>query len=172
MVNVYVIKDPTKPENQGQVKVLRYGKQLAKIIDAAISGDDAEEYGERVFDLSANGCNLRIKVEENEGGYATYVASRFQSPSAIEGLDNPDDVYDMVKPLGESFKHLSYEEIKKILDRDWFGTVSTTSSAKEEDDDQEDAKPLVAPKKKAYEEESVTEMAEKDSVIDEILNNL
>ena len=32
LCNVYVVKDPTNPDNQGQIKVLRFGKQLFKII--------------------------------------------------------------------------------------------------------------------------------------------
>ena len=32
MVNVYVVSDPDNPENEGKVKILRYGKELAKII--------------------------------------------------------------------------------------------------------------------------------------------
>lgn len=171
MINVYVIKDPTNPENQGQVKILRYGKQLAKIINAAISGDEADEFGDKIFDLSPKGCNLKIKVEENEGGYPTYVASRFQSPCAIEGLDNPDSVYEMVKPLDTMFKQQSYDEIKQVLDKDWHCKVSTTKETIIDDED--DAKPLpVESKKKAYEEESVTELAEKDKELDDLLKSL
>ena len=58
--NVFVVKDPTNPENQGQMKVLRFGKQLYNVISAAISGDDSDEFGSKVFDLSENGCSLRI----------------------------------------------------------------------------------------------------------------
>jgi len=76
MVNVYVIKDPTEPENEGKVKILRYGKQLHKIIMDAIEGEDAEEFGEKVFDLAKGNAILKIKVEE-QGGFASYTASRF-----------------------------------------------------------------------------------------------
>ena len=121
LVNVYVIKDPTNPENQGKIKILRYGKQLDKIIMNAIQGDESDEFGERVFDLSKNGCNLKIKVESNEGGYATYVASRFQSPSEIDGLENADSIYENIKPLDNIFKQQSYSEIQDSLNTHWFG---------------------------------------------------
>ena len=71
LTNVYVVKDPTNPDNQGQIKILRYGKQLDKVITDAISGDDSADFGAKIFDLSEKGCNLRIKVETNEGGYPT-----------------------------------------------------------------------------------------------------
>ena len=40
LVNVYVIDDPANPDNNGKVKILRYGKQLQKIITEAIEGED------------------------------------------------------------------------------------------------------------------------------------
>jgi len=38
LVNVYVINDPKNPENNGQVKLLKFGRQLHKIIMDAIEG--------------------------------------------------------------------------------------------------------------------------------------
>ena len=167
MVNVYVVKDPTNPENQGQVKILRYGKQLSEVIMEAISGDEAEEFGEKVFDLTENGCNLKIKVEENEGGYAKYTASKFQSPSKIEGLDDPESLQEQLKPLDTLFKQQSYDEIQKILDKDWHCKATSEPVVSDEND----AEPLPV-KKKAYEEPSVTELAEKDSELDDLLKDL
>jgi hypothetical protein len=135
LVNVYVVKDPTNPENEGKVKILRYGKQLNKIIDNAINGDESDEFGHRIFDLTGDGCNLKIKVETNEGGYATYVASRFQSPSEIESISDPDEVYDQVQELDNIFTHQSYDEIQTTLNKHWlckiddeFKTAESSSS--------------------------------------------
>ena len=63
LINVYVAKDPDNPENEGKVKILRFGRQLHKIIMEAIEGEDADEFGAKIFDFSKNGCNLKIKVE-------------------------------------------------------------------------------------------------------------
>ena len=125
LVNVLVIKDPTNPENQGKVKILRYGKQLAKIIDSAITGDDSDEFGSKVFDLSENGCNLKIKVEKNEGGYATYVGSKFMSASKIEGIDDIDEAYNSTNDLDSIFDHKSYDDIKKLLSTHFLGEVAS-----------------------------------------------
>lgn len=123
LANVYVIKDPTNPENQGKIKILRYGKQLSKIIENAINGDDADEFGPKIFDLGENGCNLKIKVEKNEGGYATYVASKFMSPSEIEGLDDQDTIYNSINELDSIFEHKSYEDIKKLFNTHFLGDL-------------------------------------------------
>jgi hypothetical protein len=149
LVNCYVIKDPTNSENEGKVKILRYGKQLDKIITAAISGDDADEFGSKVFDLSEKGCNLKIKVEKNEGGYPTYVASKFTSPSEIVGLDEDDfdSVYEQTRDLDNIFNHKSYDEIKSLLKVHWFGETEADSETE------------VAPKSKK-EESSVLTQAE------------
>jgi hypothetical protein len=71
-VNVYVVNDTNDPENNGKVKILRYGKQLQKIIDEAMNGEDSDEFGERIFDLSPDGCSFKIKVER-QGEYPTFV---------------------------------------------------------------------------------------------------
>ena len=128
LANVYVIKDPTNPENEGKVKILRFGKQLNKIITDAISGDDADEFGAKIFDLSENGCNLKIKVDANPGGYPQYVSSKFMSPSKIEGIDNVDEIYSQVKQLDKIFTPKSYDEIKEMLDLHFLGLEKTQIS--------------------------------------------
>lgn len=121
LANVYVVKDPTNPENEGKVKILRFGKQLNKIITDAISGDDCEEFGSKIFDLSENGCNFKIKVDANEGGYPTYVSSKFMSPSKLEGVENPDEIYAQVNSLDKIFTQKSYEEIQETLNLHFLG---------------------------------------------------
>jgi hypothetical protein len=116
LVNAYVVSDPTNPDNNGKVKLLRYGRQLEKIIKAAISGEDADEFGAKVFDPSANGCNFKIKVER-QGDFPTYVSSRFAGPSDC-GLDesNIEEVLNSVTDLTTVFKVKSYDEMKAVLD--------------------------------------------------------
>lgn len=128
LVNVLVIKDPTNPENQGKVKILRYGKQLAKIIDSAITGDDSDEFGSKVFDLSEKGCNLKIKVEKNEGGYATYVGSKFMSSSKVDGIGDIDEIYNSTNDLDTIFDHKSYADIKKLLSTHFLGEIESEIS--------------------------------------------
>ena len=83
LVNVYVIEDPTNPDNNGTVKMVRYGRQLAKIIDSAINGEESKDLGQRIFSLGADGCNLKIKVEK-QGEFPTYVSSKFAFPSDLK----------------------------------------------------------------------------------------
>jgi hypothetical protein len=139
LYNVYVISDPSNPDNQGQIKILNAGSQLEKIIESARFGDDQEEFGAKIFDLSERGCNLQIKVETNDGGYPTYVSSRFKSPSKIETLDTDDKingVYDGFKPLDVIFKRKTYEEIKALLDVHFLGKEASAPSPVNTDEDE------------------------------------
>lgn len=118
MVNAYVIDNPTDRNTEGEIKIIRYGKQLDKVITEAISGDDADEIGPAVFDLSENGCNLRIKVEKNEGGYKTYVSSKFLKASAVPGVDDSksDDIYNNVIDLTTIQPTKSWDELQEMID--------------------------------------------------------
>jgi hypothetical protein len=171
LVNVLVVKDPTNPENQGKVKILRYGKQLAKIIDSAITGDDSDEFGAKVFDLSESGCNLKIKVEKNEGGYATYVGSKFMSPSKVDGIDNIDEVYNSANDLDAIFDHKSYDDIKKLLNTHFLGNNDQTEVAETEVPENFDSyAEIISTAGKTT--SSSSEESDEDKKMQEILNDL
>jgi len=117
LVNVYVVEDPTNPDNNGKVKILQFGKQLHKIVMRAIDGDDADDLGPRVFSLKSDGVNLKI-VCETQGGYKTYVSSKFSMPKAIDSLNdkNIKEVLNGVHDLAKINPVKSYDDLKKLLD--------------------------------------------------------
>ena len=139
MVNVYVVSDPENPENEGKVKILRYGKELAKIIESALEGDDAQEFGvEKVFDV-ANGSTLRIKCESRTGSnrgakqMVTYASSKFLAPSKIDLTDTQlEEVYNSVHDLKAVNKQTTPAEMQRLLDEHFFNL--TTGSPVEEDE--------------------------------------
>lgn len=163
LVNVLVINDPKKPENNGTIKVLRYGRQLDKIIQSAINGDDSEEFGARIFDLSPDGCSLRIKVElvsDKPGApkYPTYTASKFLNPSAIEGFDDDkaQEIYNNIFDLNTFVERKSQEEIKTFIETNYYGKSETNEESVEDgtpevpdDVPYDDPKPVVSQATKA-----------------------
>ena len=171
LVNVFVVKDPTNPENEGKVKILRYGRQLARIIESAISGDDSNEFGPKIFDLSDKGCNLKIKVEKNEGGYPTYVYSKFMSPSTLEGASDTDSLYNLVHELDSIFEHKSYEDIKKLFNIHYFGQVEETESASIVEE-VEDVDFLPSSKETVVESSDSSEESDEDNKMKQILQDL
>ena len=111
----------------------------------AIEGEDADEFGERIFDLTKTGCSLKVKVEE-QGGYPTYVSSRFAAPTSLTGItaDTVNDVYDKVYDLENVFPVKSYDELTTMLNEHYHGVDGSTpepeapepaSTKAEEDDD-------------------------------------
>ena len=141
MVNVYVISDPENPENEGKVKILRYGKELSKIIESALEGDDAQEFGvEKVFDV-ANGSTLRIKCESRTGSnrgakqMVTYASSKFLAPSKVELTDAQlEEVHNSVHDLKAVNKQTTPAEMQRLIDEHFFNL--TTGSPVEKDEDE------------------------------------
>jgi hypothetical protein len=139
-VNVYVVDDPVNPENNGTVKIFRYGKMLDKMIKSAIEGDDSDEFGARVFDLSPSGVNFKLKVEK-QGEWTSYNSSRFTSPVDL-GLSEEkiEEIYSSVHDLTSVNQIKSESEIVDMWNTHFLGTstaetktplptVATTESA-------------------------------------------
>jgi len=131
LVNAYVINDPVNPDNNGKVMIVRYGKQLHKIITDAIEGEGSEDFGPRIFDLSSNGCNFIIKVEK-QGDYPTYVSSKFTMPKAIDGLEDSriDNIYNNAIDLTSVLPVKSFDEIQELLNEHFYCAVEKEDNDK------------------------------------------
>lgn len=126
LVNVYVVNDPKTPENNGQVKLLKFGRQLHKIIMDAIEGDDSDALGSRIFDLTSKGCDFKVKVDK-QGEYPSYSSSKFTMPKGIEGLSDEkmQSIYNNTTDLERVFTVKSYDELQKVLN-EHFLCIPTT----------------------------------------------
>lgn len=148
LVNVYVITDPTNPENEGKVKIVRYGKELAKIISSAIEGDDSQEFGaEKIFDV-ANGSSLRIKCEARTGAansrnFVTYSSSKFITPSRLENVseDKIEAIYNGVFDLTKIMKPKTQAELQKMLDQHFFCVQDAEDDTDTQESEVEEIKP-------------------------------
>ena len=127
LVNTYVINHSEEPENNDSVKILRYGKQLHKIITDAIEGEDADQFGARVFDLTKNGCSFRVRCDK-QGDFPTYVASKFLIPAAIPGLQDDDHakIYDQTISLDGVFPVKSYDELQETVNEHLYCKTTTS----------------------------------------------
>jgi hypothetical protein len=127
LVNTYVINHSEESENNDSVKILRYGKQLHKIITDAIEGEDADQFGARVFDLSENGSSFRVRCDK-QGDFPTYVASKFLIPAAVPGLNESDvsKIYDQAITLNDVFPVKSYEELQEVVNEHLYCQTTTS----------------------------------------------
>jgi hypothetical protein len=152
LINCYVVSDPTNPDNEGQVKILKLGKKLYDIVYEHVEGDRSDEFGMKCFNPTSSGCNFKIRVVDNGAGYANYDKSYFMQPSEIEGLsDNEEkvgDVLDSCFELKNLFPSKSTEELEEAIQIHFegntedaptsYGDINDILDEKDEDEDEDE----------------------------------
>lgn len=134
--NIYVISDPTNPDNEGKVFLFRYGKKIYDKIMDAVNGDELEQReGFNPFDLW-EGADFKLRVKKVEG-YPNYDSSAFDAPSVLCSFDDAqlESIWRREYPLipitaPEQFK--TPEELQKQFDRAMGHTSTKTSSVSTE----------------------------------------
>lgn len=117
--NIYVVKDPSHPENEGKVFLFKYGKKIFEKLKEAMEPKFEDEQPMNPFDLW-EGANFKLKIRNVEG-YRNYDKSEFESPAPLLTDDEElEKVWKREYSLTEftdpkNFK--SYEELKAKLDR-------------------------------------------------------
>ena len=115
--NVYVVKDPANPENEGKVFLYKYGKKIFDKLMAAMQPEFEDESPIDPFDLW-QGANFKLKAK-NVAGYRNYDSSEFAQPSSLNDDDEALEAlwkkeYSLQDFVGaDQFK--SYDDLKKRL---------------------------------------------------------
>jgi len=115
--NIYVIKDPANPQNEGKVFLFKYGKKIFDKILNAMQPEFEDEEPMNPFDFWS-GANFKLKIRKVEG-YWNYDKSEFDSPSPL--MDDDDALEALWKKeyslsaivAPDQFK--TYEELEKRL---------------------------------------------------------
>jgi len=84
--NIYVVKDPKHPENEGKVFLYRYGKKIFDKIMAAMQPEFQDETPVNPFDLW-EGANFKLKIK-TVAGYWNYDSSEFDRVAALSADDD------------------------------------------------------------------------------------
>jgi hypothetical protein len=129
--NVLVVKDPAHPENEGKVKLFKFGKKIFDKIKDVMQPQFPDEAPINPFDFW-KGANFALKIRKVEG-YRNYDKSEFESvkplfedDAQIEAVWNQQ--HSLVDFLdARHFK--TYEELKKKLDAVLSGTAAPTRQA-------------------------------------------
>ena len=157
IANVYVVKDPAHPENEGQVKLYKFGKKIFDKIKDVMQPTYEDEEAINPFDFW-KGANFKLKARNVEG-YRNYDKSEFDS---VSPLSDDDEVLEKIWSKQHSLqefldpKHFkSYEELKAKLEQVLSTTGSTTTRVDKVELDEEASRPAakVAPKPAAKKEE-------------------
>jgi hypothetical protein len=138
--NIYVIKDPANPDNEGKVFLFKYGKKIFDKIQEAMSPEFEDEEALNPFDFW-QGADFKLKIKK-VAGYWNYDSSEFARPSAL--LDGDDDALEALwkkqyslTEITAADKFKSYEQLKDRLEV-VLGKSSSTpkdESFEDEDDD-------------------------------------
>jgi hypothetical protein len=118
VANIYVVKDPANPANEGKVFLYKFGKKIFDKLTAAMQPEFEDEEAIDPFDFW-QGANFKLKAK-NVAGYRNYDSSEFARPDAL--LDD-DDAMEAVWKKEYSLSELvaadqfkTYDELKKRLD--------------------------------------------------------
>jgi len=118
MANIYVVKDPANPANEGKVFLYKFGKKIFDKLTAAMQPEFEDEEAIDPFDFW-QGANFKLKAK-NVAGYRNYDSSEFARPDAL--LDD-DDAMEAVWKKEYSLAELvaadqfkTYDDLKKRMD--------------------------------------------------------
>ena len=122
--NVLVVSAPKHPENDGTIRLFRFGKKIFDKITEAMNPAFEDEEAMNPFDMW-KGANFKLKIRKVDG-YWNYDKSEFDSVSEIEGGDDRlEEIYNGLHSLQEfvdpkNFK--TYDELKEKLHKTLSGS--------------------------------------------------
>jgi hypothetical protein len=115
--NIYVVKDPANPANEGKIFLFKYGKKIFDKIMAAMQPEFEDETPINPFDFW-QGANFKLKIRKVDG-YWNYDKSEFDRP---EPLLDDDEAMEAIWKKEYSLNELiapsqfkTYEELEKRL---------------------------------------------------------
>jgi hypothetical protein len=119
VANVYIVSDPKHPENEGKVKLFKFGKKIFDKITEAMNPQFEDEQAINPFDMW-KGANFKLKIRKVDG-YQNYDKSEFESPSVLSDDDSELEKiwkaqYSLQDLLSDKeFKN--YDQLKTRLDK-------------------------------------------------------
>jgi len=127
--NILVVSDPKHPENEGQVKLFKFGKKIFDKIAETMNPAFEDEKPINPFDFW-KGANFKLKIRKVDG-YWNYDKSEFESVSQVAEDDASIKAiwakqYPL-KPFVDPSNFKTYDELKEKLIRTITGTQNTTT---------------------------------------------
>ena len=116
--NIYVVKDPANPENEGKVFLYKFGKKIFDKIMGAMQPEFEDESPLNPFDFW-QGADFKVKIKK-VAGYWNYDSSEFAAASPLLKDDDAlESIWKKEYSLSEivaadQFK--TYDELKKRLE--------------------------------------------------------
>ena len=119
IANVYIVSDPKHPENEGQVKLFKFGAKIFEKITGAMNPAFEDEVAINPFDLWA-GANFKLRITK-VAGYQNYDKSEFATSSALsDDEDKLEKIWKSelsLKDLTADKEFKSYDDLKGRLEK-------------------------------------------------------
>ncbi len=118
--NILIVNDPANPENNGTVRLYKYGKKIYAKLKEAMQPPFPDKQPINPFDFW-EGANFKLKVRKGDGGFPNYDSSEFEAPSQVAEGDEAklNTIWASCHSLKAEVapdKFKSYEDLKKRLD--------------------------------------------------------
>ena len=116
--NIYVIEDPANPQNNGKVRLFKYGKKIFDKINDLMNPEFKDEIPINPFDLWG-GANFKIKIRMVDG-FVNYDKSEFDNPSPLGDDSELETIWNSqfsLQELLERDNFKSFDELKTKLNR-------------------------------------------------------
>tara|TARA_A100001011_G_scaffold376065_1_gene438254 strand:- start:2460 stop:3350 length:891 start_codon:yes stop_codon:yes gene_type:complete len=125
--NILVISDPKNPQNEGQVKLFKFGKKIFDKIAEKMSPAFDDEKAINPFDFW-EGANFKLKIRKVDG-YWNYDKSEFEAVTKVADSDDAiKSIWEKqyaLKPFLAPDNFKTYDELKEKLIRVISGTRKT-----------------------------------------------
>ena len=118
VTNIYIVSDPSNPDNEGKVFLYKFGKKIFDKIMDVMQPAFQDETPINPFDFW-EGANFKLKIRNVEG-YRNYDKSEFDSASQLAEDDQLESVYGKMhslKEFTEPSNYKTYDELKAKLMR-------------------------------------------------------
>lgn len=140
--NIYVVKDPAHPENEGKVFLYRFGKKIFDKIKDVMQPQFEDEDKVNPFDFW-KGANFKLRIRNIEG-YRNYDKSTFSDVSVLGGEGEMEAIWQKQYSLQEFLdpKHFkTYDELKSKLEAVLSASSTTMARAEEVEFEQSKSSP-------------------------------
>ena len=129
--NIYVVSDPSNPQNEGKVFLYKYGAKIFEKLQEVMKPEFKDEEAINPFDFW-KGANFRLKIRK-VAGYTNYDKSEFDASSALCNGDDAklETVWKGQYALSEftaSSNFKTYDELKNKLYEVLGGDIRATSN--------------------------------------------
>jgi len=117
--NIYVVKDPANPDNEGKVFLYKYGKKIFDKLNEAMNPQFEDEKPVNPFDLW-EGADFKLKIRNVEG-YRNYDKSELDIPAPL--FDEDDELeatwksQNKLNEFTDPTNFKTYQELQTKLNR-------------------------------------------------------